>query len=524
MKAYTKDVIRSIANGRKRFLALMLITALGVCMLVGLTAGCDDLRYTADDFFDKQNLYDISIMSTMGLTKEDVDTIESLPQVERVEGTYSETVFTEVGESKRQVTLNTLSEMGINVPYLLEGEMPDMATEMVVTQKYINESGKTIGDIVYIEEDNRDEEDEQNFIYRGYRISGVVIDILNVNSIEGAVAFRDNSTTDYTFFVRSDAVKSEVFTAMYLTLADTDELLCYSEEYEAVVEEVVTLLEDEIKEDREQARYDKVTGDAWDELADAEAEMWEAFDEAEAEISDAKTQINDAKIEVADGEAELTDAERELTKAERELLQAERELERGEAQLLSAEAEIKDAESQISMMEMLLAEAESMLDMMESMVGGSEDSGTGDSSTGDAGGDSEIVLPDIEIPGVEIPGGSLNSSDLQQQITEKRAELQAYRNMMNQNKIQLAEGKAELAAAKAQIEKGWAEIEKGWKELEKGEQQIYDGWDEIADAKIDLVDGELELEENVAEYESEKEDALKMYEVLEVITDSISDN
>ena len=51
MKAYSKDIIRSIVKGRKRFLALMLITALGVCMFGGIKAGCDDLRYSADVFF-----------------------------------------------------------------------------------------------------------------------------------------------------------------------------------------------------------------------------------------------------------------------------------------------------------------------------------------------------------------------------------------------------------------------------------------------------------------------------------------
>lgn len=515
MKAYTKDVMRSIAKGSKRFFALMLITALGVCMLVGLTAGCDDLRYTADDFFDKQNLYDISIMSTMGLTKEDVDTIESLPQVNCVEGSYNETVFTDVEGAKRQVSVHTLSELGINMPYLLEGNMPAMASEILVTQKYMNESGKAIGDFVYIEEDDRDENAERNFIYDAYRICGVVVDIFNVNSVEGAVAFRDNSTTDYTFFVSPEAIESDVFTVMYLTLTDTDELLCYSDEYEAAVDEVVTILEEEIKEDREQARYDKVTGDAWDELDDAEKEMWEAFDEAEAEISDAKNKINDAKVELADGEAELTDAERELTKAERELLQAERELERGEAQILSGEAELNDAASQISMMEMLLAEAESMLDMMESMVGGSgsgDNSGSEGQEDGSGSGDSEIVLPDIEIPGVDIPGGSVNNAELQQQIAQKRADIQAYRVTIAQNKQLLEEGRAELAKAKAELEKGWAEVEKGWAELEKGEQKIFDGWDEIADARIELVDGELELEENLSKYETEKEDAIRELE------------
>ena len=73
MRAYRKDIIRSIIKGRKRFLAIMMITALGVCMLGGIKAACEDLRYSADVFFDQQNLYDISIVSTMGLTEEDIE-------------------------------------------------------------------------------------------------------------------------------------------------------------------------------------------------------------------------------------------------------------------------------------------------------------------------------------------------------------------------------------------------------------------------------------------------------------------
>ena len=94
MKAYTKDVIKTIVKGWKRFLALALITALGVCMMSGLTAACDDLRYSADKFFDEQNLFDIMIVSTMGLTDEDLEVLARIEGIEDIEGEFSETVFT----------------------------------------------------------------------------------------------------------------------------------------------------------------------------------------------------------------------------------------------------------------------------------------------------------------------------------------------------------------------------------------------------------------------------------------------
>lgn len=475
MKAYRKDIIRSIIKGRKRFFAIMMITALGVCMLGGIKAGCDDLRYSADVFFDEQNLYDISIVSTMGLTEADIEAIADMEGVVAVEGAYSEDVYTELSDgSGKQATVKMLTEEGINIPYLLEGEMPDSPTEILVTKKYVNESGKKIGDIVYIEEDSSTEEEELNFKYFGYKITGVVIDVTDINSAEGAVAFRNNSTTDYIFYVHKDAVVSEIYTAMYLTLEDTDELACYTEAYEQKVDEIVTLLEDEIKEDREQARYDEVTGEAWDEIADAEEEMWQAFDEAEQEIADAKTEIEDGWKELEDGEAELTDAERELSQAERDLLKSERELERGENELLSAEQELSSAESQLQMLEILLDETENLLNLVEG------------------------VLPE---------DGEYNS-EIRQQIADSKAQLQQSREELTAGKIELAEGKAQIAAAKEELAAGWAQIESGWKELAEGERQIYDSWDELEEGLKELEEGQAKLEENLAEYESEKADAL----------------
>lgn len=485
MRAYRKDIIRSIIKGRKRFFALMLITALGVCMFGGIKAGCDDLRYSADLFFDEQNLYDISIVSTMGLTESDIEAVAEMEGIEAVEGTYSEDVYTDLADgSRKQATVKMLSEKDINIPYLLEGELPDKATEILVTGKYINESGKKVGDAVYIREkidsseDNEDEDEEDesrkespNFIFSRYIISGVAIDVTDVNSTEGAVAFRNNSTTDYTFYVHRDAIESEIYTAMYLTLEDTDELPCYSDAYEEKVDEIVTLLEDEIKEDREQARYTEVTEEAMQELAEKEDEMWEAFDEAEQGLADARAEIEDARKTLEEGVEELTDAERELSRVERDLLKGERELERGENELLSAEQQLASAESQIVLMETLIVEAENLFASLE----------------GSLPEDNEYV---------NIING---------QFADTKAELAA-------SKAELAAGKAEIANAKAQLEEGWNNIEKGWNELESGEKQIYDSWDELEEGQKELEEGQQELEEGQAEFESEKEDALQKIE------------
>ena len=77
-KALHKDIRRSVKIGWKRFLSILIITALGVGMMTGLYAACQDMYYSADAFFDEQNLFDIRILSTLGLTDEDVEDVDTI--------------------------------------------------------------------------------------------------------------------------------------------------------------------------------------------------------------------------------------------------------------------------------------------------------------------------------------------------------------------------------------------------------------------------------------------------------------
>ena len=149
-KAYSKDIIETIKKGKKRFLSLMMITILGVGMFNGIRAACVDLRHSADAFLDEQRLFDISIVSTMGLTEEDVLALEPVEGVEAVEGSYSETVHVINGDKTQNAEIKVLTAYGINVPFVLDGRLPESASEIAVTEKYITETGKNIGDIIKI--------------------------------------------------------------------------------------------------------------------------------------------------------------------------------------------------------------------------------------------------------------------------------------------------------------------------------------------------------------------------------------
>ena len=568
MKAYTKDIVKTIVKGMKRFMALAIITALGVCMMSGLKASCDDLRLSADDFYDKQNLFDIMVVSTMGLTDEDVEALSKIKGIEAVEGAYSETVYTHLFGQTKQATVNVISQKDINMPYLIEGEMPLRADEIVVTEKFMKESGKKIGDKLHIQEDFDDDADEEeddepeseekeenrfeldlekvydakdedtvddsdieveveedeeepNFLVTAFTIVGVVVDATDINSQEGAVAFRSNNSTDYTFFVRPDAVTYDIYTAIYITLEGTDELRCYTDEYEAAVDEIVTVLEEEIKADREQARYDEVTGEALGKLEDAEQEVNDKLNDAEQDILDAKLEIEDGWSELLDGKNELLDGEQELAEAERKLLKAQRELERAERQLADAKSELEAAWDELEAGETLLEEGEEALKEAEETLNESEE--TLDETEAELPGQFESTrkLLNSQINSVKIE--IIETENEIQKLEEEIAELTAEKEALEEKEaagsitaieaVQLLEIRGDLTEKETTLELRRQSLDNLNEQLEAYndtladlEQQEADAYQEIADARVEIADGRKEIEDNKAELAKNKQE------------------
>ena len=68
-KALFKDSVREIKNTYKRFISILLMAFLGVGFFAGMKAASPDMVDTIDDFYKKQNVFDIQVISTLGITR-----------------------------------------------------------------------------------------------------------------------------------------------------------------------------------------------------------------------------------------------------------------------------------------------------------------------------------------------------------------------------------------------------------------------------------------------------------------------
>ena len=75
MKAIRKEFWREIRNTRSRFLSILILVALAVAFLSGLRSTAPDMKNTGDSYLDAQNFMDIQVMSTLGLTEEDLEAL-----------------------------------------------------------------------------------------------------------------------------------------------------------------------------------------------------------------------------------------------------------------------------------------------------------------------------------------------------------------------------------------------------------------------------------------------------------------
>ena len=342
--AFGIGVLRTVRGSLKRFVALATICALGVTMICGLKVACIDLRASADAFFDAQDLFDLRIQSTLGLTEDDVSALAAIDGVEAAEGGWVETCYTTVGSSSEKVDVKALSPSGMNQPRVLDGHLPVTSDQVAVTRRFLDESGLSLGDEVTFrgasdgekdadagEEDaTADASSTAVFSRQTYTICGVVLDPTDINAGNGTMSFRASGGSQYAFFVLPAAVTTDVYTAVYLRVDGAESPLCYSAGYEASVDDVKARVE-AIKSEREEARRQGILDDASSQIDSAE--------------KDALAQLGDAAAQLADGRAQL---DAKSADAASQLDAAQAQLDAGRAELVANQRQVTDGLNQIA--------------------------------------------------------------------------------------------------------------------------------------------------------------------------------
>ena len=332
--AYGKDTLRSWLRSWKRFLSIAVICLLGVSVLTGIYAGCRDMFMAADRFYDEQGLHDIQILSTYGLTDDDIVALRRIDGVDTIQPERTQSATTDVAGTDKSVTMTEIGVEGLDLPYLQEGRMPTKAGEVAVTEKFLIDSGHDIGDTITItpvettttfgvdlseseDSDNADTDEDAETspeFPTELTITAQVLDPKDLTNPTGYAtsALRSPTTADYVFFAPSDGVTGNVYTAISLSVEGAAEQDTFGDDYDRIVGDVVDRIERTVQDDRQQARRQSIVNDAQDQLNDAKADVYAQLDDAQQQIDDQRATLDENRQTLADTRSQLEAAQAEL--------------------------------------------------------------------------------------------------------------------------------------------------------------------------------------------------------------------
>lgn len=318
--AFVKDMVRMWLHAWKRFISIALISLLGVAVLTGIYAGCRDAFLATDRFFDTQGLHDIQVLSTAGLTDDDIAALRKISGVAKVQGERSQTVTVDLN-GKKTVTMQEIGTNGIDQPYLQSGRMPEKSGEIAVTRKFIKDSGYKKDDHITVtpqdsasssvsdsaESDTQDgkraarvtdsgESDNQAPSFpTELTIVGVVLDpqdLTNPDGYSGTNAFRSSATSDYTFFAPSDGVTGSMYTAVTILVKGAADKDSFSDVYDDTVSEVADRIDGTVRTNRQKARHQELLDAGTKQIDEAKAQTDKQFAAAQQQIDSNRSQLN----------------------------------------------------------------------------------------------------------------------------------------------------------------------------------------------------------------------------------------
>lgn len=276
MNALVKSTIREIKNSIGRYLAILIITALGVGFFAGLRACRPSLTSTAGHYFDVQNLYDYRIMSSVGFSKDSIGAFSNQESVSDAEGALYEDVLITVGEDNLVFRIHSITNR-INKLCLVAGRLPEADDECIVDADYFSED--IIGQTLLFADSNSNETLDA-FNSSEFTVVGTAKTPLYINGDRGTTSLGDGKIAAFVF-VNESCFTADYFKEIYVSLENRE--MVYSDAYRESISDRKSNVT-ELAETTAELRNEQIVSDAQKEV-----------DEAQATLDDARTELKAQK-------------------------------------------------------------------------------------------------------------------------------------------------------------------------------------------------------------------------------------
>ncbi len=505
-KAQRKDFFREIRKSLNRWLSILAIVALGVAFFSGIRSSEPDMRLSVDKMADEANFMDIRVLSTMGLTGDDLDSIRQVQGITAAEGEYSADVLSIRGDTSLVLHVQSLTEE-VNQITVTEGRLPQEPGECLIDSQLLITGDYEIGDQITVESGTEDPLSD-TLARDTYTITGVGISPYHLNFDRGTSAI-GNGSVDGFLVVLPEEFNLEVYTQIYAAADGLDPYITAGGAYQDAADRVREAVE-EIADGRCEARLDEIKGEALEEIDEGQRELDEEREKAEAELSDAWQQILDGEAELSDGAEQIAENEQLLADSEREIEENEQALADGRTQLEEGERALADGKAQLEASEDQLASAQAEIAENEGLLAsGREQLEAGRSQL-------EETRQLLEETRKQVSAGQAAYDENAKTLEEQSALTAAGRETLEAAKTELAGRKEQLEALRLTLEEMGIDPEtvpeytEGRTALEAYEQQLLAQEEELSAAEALLAQGKEALSAAAAELETGYEAIARM--------------
>ena len=239
-KSVFKDFIREIKGSLGRFFAIMAIVAIGVAFFAGITASSNDMKHSSDSYYDEYNMNDIRILSSIGLTADDMDAISKVDGVKAVYGANTQDVLVNYDGKENVAHVSSVpvgkssdDDSYINQLRIKEGRLPENDKECVVKYEDTRKSMQ-IGDVITFKSGTEDDISD-TFKDSEYTVVGIVYSPCYVSYDLGSSGI-GNGHISYCIYVPDDELKNDYYTEGYVIIDGAKELDTYSDEYKTMMD------------------------------------------------------------------------------------------------------------------------------------------------------------------------------------------------------------------------------------------------------------------------------------------------
>lgn len=519
---YLKDIFREIKISLGRFLSILCIVAIGVAFFAGIKASAPDMKNSADTYFDKHNVQDIQVYSTIGLTKKDVAAIKRIKGVKSVQPNFSMDTLSQIDST--QMVIKVISygiDQKMNKIRVVEGRMPERENECLIeASSATNKLYGTfhIGDTIKLQS-GTDEALSKSLKHTKYKIVGTCYNP-NYLSYEKGSSNIGSGTVNSFIYIQNTNVLKDYYTEVDVCVKGAKDLDCYSDEYFDVVDPVLKKIK-KISNKQIDAHIQSYQS----ELDEKKQEVNDKFNDAENQFNDAQNKIDSGLAEIQSNELKLQDSKNQINQGWNEyyanikvldniptLQNAIAQIEESEKKLPELLNQKEQAENGLNQINAVIDDLYAQRKMIQdsiNLIDMAIEKAQNTPSTDEQTEALKIKLIENLKNTKAYLEGKLATID---QTIAKKAELEAIIPQIQDgiNQIQAASSKkAELQSQLNQLLSAKNQLNNAYSSLVDGQAQYEDGVSKIEDAKTELNKSIEQLTLSKAEFNIQKHDALK---------------